>query len=132
MHFSAHGDGRVYWQDNNLYVEPKGLFNLEGTLVLNQQIESAIKLKPVDFWCRFEIFTHFDTLGPMEGIPGLIDNLIYSKNNGCILLCLCCESMLMREMIKSSCKTAGLEVIEFSSMKDAQMACSTELRSKLE
>jgi hypothetical protein len=120
MHFEAHGDGDVYWKDNVLYVEPESVFNLEGSLVFNEKIERVITLKSVEIWIRFEVFKCFDTLGPMSAIPGLVNNLIHSKNNGCTLVCVVCGNVAMREYITSSCKTAKLDSIEFNSMEDAQ------------
>ncbi|WP_449356063.1 hypothetical protein [Alishewanella longhuensis] len=120
MKFAAHGDGNVYWQDNNLYVEPESLFNLEGTLHFNKKIESVVKLKPVEVWCRIEIFKNIDTLGPIDAIPGLVNNFIHSKNNGCTLVCVVCGNLVMREHIESACKIAQLDSIEFTSIIDAQ------------
>lgn len=120
MKFVGHGDGNVYWQDNILCVEPDGLFNLEGTLIFNKKIESVVKRKPVEFWCRIEIFKNVDTLGPIKAVPGLVDNFIHSKNNGCTLVCVVCGNVIIREHIKSSCKIAKLDSIEFKSIEDAR------------
>lgn len=120
MKFEGHGGGSVYWQDNNLYVEPESLFNLEGSLLFNEKIESVIKLKPVEFWCRIEIFKSVDTLCSMDAISHLINNFIHSRNNGCKLVCIVCGNVVTREIINSSCKAAKLDSIEFQSIEDAQ------------
>lgn len=120
MHFEAHGNGDVFWQDDILYVMPQSVFNLEGTLIFNEKIENTIRLNPIKSWCRFEVFKCVDTLVPMSAIPGLVKNLTHSKNNGCKLVCVVSGNAAVRDIIKSTCKAAILDSVEFKSIEDAQ------------
>lgn len=120
MHFVAHGEGKVYWHNNHLYVEPIGPFNLKGALFFNEQIENVVVAKPVEHWCRFEIFNSLDTLGPMEAVASLNHTFVQSKKHGCSLVCLVGGNIAMRETIKAACNAIELAVIEFDTVQNAE------------
>ena len=96
--FYPHGEADIYWKDNCLLIKPRGGINVEGAQILTSTAAKAIDNTQYDEWYRIEYFESRYTLPIPDAEVCLLESLLYSRDNGCKLVCLISDSAIMQKI----------------------------------
>lgn len=118
---SAHGDTKVYWKDNILYVEPSSAFNLEGVLEAAKKVRKLIDTRPVDRWARMIVFKDNSTLGPVSAVEPIVESFKYCADNGCQLVAIVGGNALNKESYTKIGEHVDLPIYFFKVLQEAEI-----------
>lgn len=104
----AHGESEVYWHGNTLVIRPSGSFNMEGVKKVMMAVAQCIANKPDGDWLRYYVYQDKATLGPMDSLPPVIEQLKKSKAIGCVGVVCVGGNNLNRQGMEMVCEQAEL------------------------
>lgn len=126
MSLKSHGQLRLRWDADVLYIDVMGPFNLEGVTAGFLQIQQSVGQCQRRAWGRIDVLDQ-ETLGSPEVMKVIGASYKWCLQQGCVAIASVCSTSIQRQILEQTQQQTGMNLAGFATLPEAEQWCREQL-----
>lgn len=130
MSLKSHGQLRLRWDTDVLYIDVMGPFNLEGVTAGFVQIQQSVGQCQRSAWVRIDLLDE-ETLGAPEVMKVIGASYKWCLQHDCVAIASVCSTSIQRQILEQTRQKTGMNLAGFATLAEAELWCREQLAARL-